>query len=363
MKTILSTIFLSLLILHGSWALAADQGAYSPPDFDPGLTSSDSPAVSWHGYYEFEFLNAEGKRSTFDAHKITVWMGAKLGPRAYISSEVEYEHAPQLAGTSGSGNIKVDSAQLHLALTGPLAANFGVFYVPFGIEYLSYPGHLNKLITRPKAMKGGGVIPGTWSDVGAGVTIGLGPVGVLDLYAVNGDAYHGRVTLDSAEGGNESKTLGARVMIDKLLPGLNVGASIAEGKWDDASKLSSGRVGAHLRLDLDALTGAPLAPVIIGEWVAGLDENSSAIEGKDKKVGGYYVQASSRILPQFEVVARYGAYDNDGSVKNNARAEASVGAVLLAMERVRLKVEYQVNSETGDKIKNDLLAFQIAANW
>ncbi|MDH5510356.1 MAG: hypothetical protein OEZ32_08375, partial [Nitrospinota bacterium] len=224
-------LFSSLILI--SPALAEENPAF---DMDLAPAASDEPVVSFHGYYEFEHLSAERKNSTFDAHKLTIWMGVKLNPRAYLSSEIEYEHAPKVTGDGGgTGQIKVDSAQLRLTLTDSLAASFGIFYVPFGIEYLSYPGHINKLVTRPKAMKGGGVIPGTWSDVGAGATLGLGGWATADIYAVNGDARNGTISRDTDENGNESKTIGARLMLDKMAPGVNLGASYATGMWDPDS--------------------------------------------------------------------------------------------------------------------------------
>lgn len=350
--------WLVVTVLFAASARAADT-------FDVGAVglSETSEKVSWHGYYEFEYWDVEGKNGSFDAHKITVWMGVKLSEKAYLSSEVEYEHAPKLEGDGGSGAIKVDSAQLRLTPFDSTALYFGVFYAPFGIEYLSYPGHKNKLVTRPKVMKSGGIIPGTWSDVGAGVSQAVAGVGHVDLFAVNGDAHNGGVSRDSSAGGNENKTLGVRVMLDGFREGINVGASYVSGKWDENDDHASIRYGAHLRLDGDVLTGIGYAPVLIAEYVTGRDEAASSLADEDKDVNGYYAQLSFRPVSALELAARYGAYENDGKAADNQKTETSVGFSLDVVDNVRLKGEYQWNAESGVDVDNNAAVVQLVAWW
>ncbi len=330
--------------------------------------SGDSSPVEWHGYYEFEYWDSEGKNSTFDAHKITVWMGVKLSEIAFVSSEIEYEHFPRLedSGESrdgGSGEIKVDSANLRLTPWDPTALIAGIFYVPFGIEYLSYPGHKNKLITRPKVMKSGGIIPGTWSDVGVGVNQQFDGFGQVDLYVINGDTFNGGISRDSKGGGNDSKTFGATIRMDQLMEGVNTGLSFASGKWDENDEFTSQRFGAHLRVDSDKIFGADMAPTLIAEYVNGKDESASSLAGQDKNVEGYYAQLSSHVHPLFEIVARYGQYDNDKDVADNQKTETSFGVVWHATKGVQLKAEHQINDEQGPKVDNNNTIFQIVAFW
>ena len=337
------------------------------PGFDISLTSAgDSrfPEVSWHGYFEFEYLDAEEKAPTFDMHKITVWMGVKLSQAAFVSSEVEYEHSPSISGSgAGAGKIKLDSAQLRLTPWESSAAWFGLFYVPFGIEYHSYPGHKNRFVTRPKVMKGGGVIQGTWSDVGAGASISAGP-GALDVYIVNGDARNGGIARDTDEGGNDAKTLGARFSLNNLAPGLDLGASYAGGKWDTEGKLASSRLGAHLKVDLGASAGLPLAPLFIAEYVEGKDERA-ATDGNDLEVGGYYAIAGISPFPWLQLSLRHGAW-NSGKVSNGKdNTETSFGAAWTVSANLMAKAEYQTASLAGgDQAETkDLIAIQLVANW
>ncbi|MFQ5431841.1 MAG: hypothetical protein ACE5EN_04965 [Nitrospinota bacterium] len=290
-----------------------------------------------------------------------------INDKVFLSSELEYEHFPRLEDgpqkTGGSGEIKVDSAQLSITPFDGFRGYVGIWYVPFGIEYLSYPGYKNKLVSRPKVMKSGGVIPGTWSDVGIGLSKAFKGIGRLDVYQVNGDAKNGGVSRDDKTGGNWSKSLGARVMLDGLADGFNIGASYVSGKWDADDRFNSVRTGVHLRVDSDKLFGNEIYPVLLGEYVTGKDENASSVSGKDKKVSGYYAQISSRVTRLTELVARYGAYDSDEEKVDNGRTETSFGAVLHLWDNFQIKGEYQINGEEGTETDNNRIDFEIVAWW
>ncbi|MEE8432084.1 MAG: hypothetical protein V3S16_12615 [Candidatus Desulfatibia sp.] len=336
-----------------------------------GATSS-TEGVQWHGYYEFHYIDQQEKNSTFDAHKIVVWMGVPLNDVMFLSAELEYEHFPRLeeagwdsgAGdidkkTGGRGEMKVDSAQLSIMPFKGFRGYTGIFYVPFGIEYFSYPGNKNKLVTRPKVMKSGGIIPGTWADVGIGFNNLFEGIGHLDVFYLNGDAKNGGVSRDSSSGGNQGKSLGARIMLDDLVVGLNIGASYVSGKWDENDMYQSTRTGIHLRIDSDKIFGDDLYPVLLGEFVTGKDEGAAV--DTDKK--GYYVQISSRVHPLAELVARYGVYDNDEKTADNEKKETSFGVVMHLLDNFQLKAEYQINNEEGTEVDNNKIDIELVAWW
>ena len=343
------TIFTVAMVAFMPWpnARAAES------DFDVGAIGSPSVSakdIQWHGYYEFHYFDQEGSKASYDAHKIVIWMGVPINDKVFLSSELEYEHFPRLgeakfdAGandidkkTGGSGEIKVDSAQLSITPFEGLRGYVGIWYVPFGIEYLSYPGYKNKLVSRPKVMKSNSIIPGTWADVGIGFSNTFEGIGHLDVYSINGDANNGGISRDSSTGGNRSKSLGARLMLDDFAEGFNVGASYVSGKYDVTDRLNSVRTGFHLRIDSDKLFGNELYPVLLGEYVTGKDEGDSAVSGKDRKVTGFYAQLSSRITPLAEIVARYDSYDNDEEVTDNAKTATSLGVVLHLWDNFQIK--------------------------
>ena len=353
-----------IMALPANTTFAQDKGG-----FDIGATAASAIAnkVQWHGYYDFEYFNAETKNDTFDIHKITVWMGVPINDKVFISSEVEYEHFTRLSGgtgdeTGGSGELKLDNAMLRVTPVEGSVAFLGAFYVPFGIEYFSYPGFKNKLVSRPKVMKSGGIVPGTWSDVGIGFNQTFNGIGQADVFVINGDANNGGISRDTSSGGNQNKSVGGRVQLDSLFEGVNVGASYVLGKWDNDN--DSYRLGAHLRVDTDKIFGIPMAPKFIGEYVTGEDENDSSVAGKDKDVSGFYVQASSSVHQNVDIVVRYGEYDNDDEKTDNNKKETSVGLVLHLLDNFQIKGEYQWNEEQGaNKTDNDQLAIQVNANW
>ncbi|MDH5510835.1 MAG: hypothetical protein OEZ32_10840, partial [Nitrospinota bacterium] len=176
-------------------------------------------------------------------------------------------------------------------------------------------------------------------------------------------ARNGTISRDTDENGNESKTIGARLMLDKMAPGVNLGASYATGMWDPDSKLASTRTGVHLRLETSLITGVAMAPVVIAEWVEGVDEQASSIDHKDKEVSGYYMQISFSLLPTLELVARHGEYNPDKTASAESNIETSGGLVWKAMDNVKFKMEYQQNGPAGNGAKKDLIALQLAANW
>ena len=213
-------------------------------------------------------------------------------------------------------------------------------------------------------MKSGGIVPGTWSDVGLGFNQTFDGVGQADFFVINGDANNGGISRDTSTGGNHSKSFGGRIQLDSLFEGVNLGASYVTGKWDTAGENTSYRVGAHLRVDTDKIFGNTMAPKFIGEYVTGKDELDSSVAGMDKDVSGFYVQASSSVHPMVDIVARYGQYDNDEDKADNNKKETSLGLVLYLLDNFQIKGEYLWNQEEGaNKTDNDQLAIQVNANW
>ena len=338
--------------------------------FDVGATKLDSltKKIDWHGNYEFEYWDKEDKKDTFDAHKLVVWMGVELSKKVYVSAEIEYEHAPKLevgdGATGGNGELKLDTAQLTYNITDNTSSHFGIFYAPFGIEYHSYPGHKNKLVTRPKAMKSGHIVPGTWSDVGMRLNHRMSGIGQVDFFVVNGDARNGGISRDSSSGGNNNKSVGMRLQFDQLMKGVNIGGSFTQGRWDKKDNFSTTLYGAHMKIETDQMSGVAYAPIFLGEYVSGSYENDSAMTNRDRDISGYYLQISSMVYKPLELAVRYGEYDSDEKVVSSEKEEISVGFTWHFYDHnVKLKGEYQWNDEQGKNKENDLFALQLVAYW
>ncbi len=412
-------IFISLVVSMS--VVFAVSLCFASDDFDPDMVSdmgSTEEGMEIHGYYEFEWWDKENARGTFDAHKITIWMGKTISDEVYVSGEFEYEHFPRLEGAEidtdedddgtitsveadnragGNGEIKLDAASASYtpkALGGDTRLFCGVFYVPFGIEYDSYPGHMNKLITRPDPMRK--IIRGTWSDVGIGFEQKVPSVGSLSVYTVNGDAKNGGISRDSSGGGNAYQSIGAKLSISDAVEGLNIGGSYVTGNYDGRTAATataeaidannSSRFGAHLRIDGKDLYNCPAESTIIAEYVGGTDELASAVSGKDKTLSGYYAQLSFRPLATLdvgsnldtlEVAVRYESYDTDEEVDNNVQTNTSFGISYAIHEEfdlngklakgAKLKVEYQMREDEkdngSDKVDDDVVVVGVAVNW
>jgi hypothetical protein len=373
-KVLISLVVMLSVVFIASMCFAEEAG------FDVGGVSLSEGGMDMHGYYEFEFIDAENANTTFDAHKIVLWFGKAINDKVYLSTELEYEHFPRLDDNAGSeeggdGEFKVDSAQVSITPVENSRLYAGVYYVPFGIEYESYPGHKNKLISRPKAMKGNDIIPGTWSDVGIGLEQKIAGVGKLDIYTMNGDAHHGGVSRDSksSEGGN-SKSVGARISVTEAVKGLNIGASYVTGRYDyepgTDEAMDSSRWGAHLNADIDQLAGGGLLGLnLIFEIVGGSDDLDSAVAGQDRDVEGLYAQLSCSPVEKAELIVRFDAYDDDSEIDDNENTAVSVGIGYDIYDHTKLKVEYQMNDEGdankvgGEDVDNDVLALQLVVDW
>lgn len=344
-----------------------------------GVTLGNDDGMLIKGYYEFELIDAENANTTFDAHKVVLHFSKQVVPnKVYVAAELEFEHFPRLddsanSETGGDGELKLDSAIISIEATDTTRAYCGVFYVPFGIEFESYPGHKNKLITRPKAMKSNNIINGTWNDVGVAVEQKIAGVGKFDLYTVNGDANHGGVSRDSKtdEGGN-SKSVGARISVTEAVKGLNIGASYVTGRYDyDAAgdDMESKRWGIHVNVNLDELIGSAMGATLITEVVGGTDELDSSIAGEDRDVSGLYVQLSLKPAGPCEIVVRHDIYDNDSEVDDNENTATSIGFSHELYDHTKLKLEYQMNEEgkanevAGEQVDNDQVIVGVVVDW
>ncbi|MFQ5431840.1 MAG: hypothetical protein ACE5EN_04960 [Nitrospinota bacterium] len=66
-------MIVNILIALAALTPSANAGA-GEKGFDVGAVSVSSVAdkIQWHGYYEFEYYDQEGSKSSYDAHKIVV---------------------------------------------------------------------------------------------------------------------------------------------------------------------------------------------------------------------------------------------------------------------------------------------------
>jgi len=265
----------------------------------------------------------------------------------------------------------------------------------------------NRLITRPYAMVAGGLVyPGSWAALGMAITYDRPGIGSVDLYVINTDArnevcaagayaklscaatnvvspWHAGIVSpplgDELPAGdnNSNKPIGIRLQLSGLHSGFNVGASAVYGKWDDASKLYSYRVGGHLVVDSAQLFETRWLPTVQVEAVGGVDQHdssvmrsasvgngdTSAMAYRNRKVFGAYAQLAQPIYGDLLALVRYDVSIPDLVSTGKPYKEMSFGLNLLLVRGVRLKAEYTLRrAPTTDPLINyDLAAFEAVA--
>lgn len=324
------------------------------------------------GYVEFEYEDTEGKKSTFDNHRLILLVNSRIAEKIRFYTELEYEH--------GTKEIELEQAYINFALHDLLSVSAGAILVPVGRLNIYHDAPLLETTSRP--MVDTFVIPTTWTDVGVGVS-GQGTIERkyflgYEAYVVNGLEHE-----DSSNGINGSRGLrNARTIEDgasdfeqdlnsnKSLTGrayvrygtlVEVGVSGFTGKVDEAND-----AGVNLYA-FDWLLKYQIFE-LIGEYAkANISTGGLSIpSGMD----GFYIEGRIRLLPpeldipswakKFTAVYRYGEVDLDEDVTDeNDKYRHTIGLNYRPINTVAVKGEYQVNGEKENKIENDTILLSL----
>jgi hypothetical protein len=76
------------------------------------------------GYVEFEYEDTEGKKSTFDNHRLILLVNSRITEKIRFYTELEYEH--------GTKEIELEQAYINFALHDLLSVSAGAILVPVG---------------------------------------------------------------------------------------------------------------------------------------------------------------------------------------------------------------------------------------
>jgi len=384
---VLSFIWGSAILLWGSFspieARAQEEIGLTSAFSDLYLTRHLDKKIALHGYTAFQYFDREGENSSFDQHIFEPFFGYQVNDRVLAKLIIEIEHAPESQGGNTFAELFIEQAEVDLVLREDTTIGFGAIIVPFGLEnYLHAPPD-NRLVTRPPILHGEhSIIQSTWTDVGIQFTHTMRPLGMLDLYVINGSAEQGKDQRGRDTKGpnaNSNKSLGAEIQFTQLYSGANVGFSGVFGAHDKKGDLDSWRLGVHAMLD----TGLTY---FRGEYLLGTDEGlgQGAVfkteqdpqgqtvptkellsPGEDRDLEGFYVIVSQTILmpvieDRLDFNVRYSSWTTDDAQRFNF-SELAFGARYLLFPNTHLKAEYQTNKETGhaEKKEDDLFSMQL----
>jgi hypothetical protein len=324
------------------------------------------------GYVEFEYEDTEGKKSTFDNHRLILLVNSRITENIRFYTELEYEH--------GTKEIELEQAYINFGLHDLLSISAGAFLVPVGRLNIYHDAPLLETTSRP--MVDTFIIPTTWTDVGVGVS-GQGTIGRKYFLGYEAYVMNGLEHEDSSNGINGSRGLrNARQIEDgasdfeqdinsnKSLTGrayvrygtlVEVGVSGFTGKVDEAND-----AGVNLYA-FDWLLKYHIFE-LVGEYAkANISTGGLSIpSGMD----GFYIEGRTHLLPpvmkvpswakKFTAVYRYGEVDLDEDVTDeNDKSRHTIGLNYRPITTVAVKGEYQFNGEKENKTENDTILLSV----
>lgn len=318
-----------------------------------GLAIAAPPAAAQGlmvtGYGNVEFLAQEGGIRTFDAHNLNLIVIGQLRGDLFAAGEIEYEH--------GGEEIGVEYAYLAFTRWKHVNIVAGKFIVPFGSFNVNHPAWINKVPGRPFGFDR--VLPATYSDIGVMLRGGL-PAGYLsrvtyDVWAVNGlagdpggdlrDMRENLIDVDA------SKFFGGRLGYVARV-GLDIGASIHTGKYNDSLDLNVTLFGADAAFQRAGFE-------LKGEFV----QATQQAPGGDQDKRGYYAQASYLVVAWLEPTVRFSQMDFPGASPRDLR-EISLGVSAYPSDLGALRLFFRINKErSAPEVKNNQFIAQFTVGF
>jgi hypothetical protein len=369
-----SLIALASLMAFPADALAEDQPVPEAPETTPAKIAdapSDAPLVAppanagsglvvpfarqinWGGYFDIEYIDAEGSVSKYDQHRLIFDVNGALRPGLTFQIELEFEHGSRVNKGANDGEIGVEQAWMNLSLGGGLSLRGGALLMPFGYTNLHHDSHIRDFSLRPQVSSV--LVPTTWTESGVGFKgdINMGLANRLEYYAYAVQGLTSDIKLDkgvrdarkSLKADNNNNKAGVFRLAyvsgggsdhDAGTSASSIAASWYRGEYSDDGATSR-RSLTMFGIDGRWVSG-PLA--VTAEYVTvgtdgGLNPGSNPIP---RDMGGFYVHVTYSFFPEF---LRNGLFDNNGQWKQSAFA------LLFRYENVL--IEDPVGSADNDK--------------
>ncbi|MDY6950357.1 MAG: hypothetical protein SWE60_02505 [Thermodesulfobacteriota bacterium] len=364
---IFAFVFLFTLV---SIAMAAPEAwVYEEPmgiryDKDVGY-GAETSFLTWHGYLNFEFDDAQGTHSNFDNHEFYLSTRATVSERVSVTAEFEYEHTPDklITPIQAYGDYKFSDA---------LVFRVGLFYTPMGLpRSYNLRGNKNRMIRQVALTHD--IMFENWSEVGINVFGQLECGFFYDLAVGNGMPHTmkpGDSWFDSTgdlqthtEDNNDDKAFHSRIGYHKtdLFGGeACVGFSYGTLKYDPDDEMELNFVGGDLRF----LHGSGFR--VQAEYMkrSGDDNPPDLANGISADAEGWYVLLSKRFvfegkefLHYIEPAFQVDSIDLDTHTDTNRdQVTYALGLIYSPEENYLLKFEYDfVDEVEGESIDNNKL--------
>ena len=215
--------------------MAYGESMHHHSDKDVGY-GAESSFLTWHGYLNFEFDDAQGTHSNFDNHEFYLSAKSYLSEKVTLTAEFEFEHTPEklILPIQAYADYKVNKF---------VNVRAGLFFTPMGISRsYNLRGNKNRMIRQVGLTHD--IMFENWSVVGVNlfgqldngihydIAVGNGLAGSLKP----GDSFFDAVNTlqDHTEDNNANKAIHSRVGYQTNRAGgiLNFGASFGTQKYD-----------------------------------------------------------------------------------------------------------------------------------
>lgn len=317
--------------------------------------------VNFNGYITNEFFAPQNGINYFDNHYFNIFISSQLNDNIFIEGQLEYEH--------GGQDIDVRYAYADYKFSDAFVVRSGKFLVPAGQfnEYL-YPEYLSKTVSRSWVNRE--ISPSAWAEVGVQVRGRLASSGnatpFYAAYVVNGLSGDSGAGIRDLRGnardnktGNDNKAVGASFGVD-LGDDITISTNYYTGKYSTDDQLGLSIIGASFYMDKEKFS-------IWSEFHAATQETYNdatdvTLGSFDLKKSGFYLQGGYMLTEKLESILRYDAIKLDGSPDDD-RSRITIGANYYLAETAVFKVNYELISDDGADLDDNLIGLQLSIGF
>ena len=255
----------------------------------------------------------------------------------------------------------LEEAWVALQPSSAFGLKLGLYLVPFGKYNRSNRPHETPFIQPPLHLEA--MYPASWRDIGI---LAEGLAGVLSYSAYLGNGLGEAADLASSQqfkDNNPHKAGGGRVGLF-LSQSFEVGASYCTGKYDDTNSRSLILQGADVSWKSETfLFSYEYGKALIDnpeEYARGETEGHSFL--LSLSIGGFspYVSYQNMNINDPYHGPGFITGVSPGSGISSSLSRWAIGLTYAPTSGLLIKIEYDLNREAGEKLKNDVLHAQVA---
>ena len=288
-------------------------------------------------------------RYRHDKSSLDTWdvRRARLDIRGDVTERFDY----RLQAEFGVGQVKLLDALIGYKVNPYLKVTFGQFKIPFSQENLLNSAVLESInrsqVVEALVARGKDVIGNhNGRDIGVMASGRFSNKDNRPLFDYAAGMFNGAGVLPIDL--NDQKDFVGRLVFYPI-KNLTAGAMVYSGEYtlpsDLTKKDTRQRIGGEFAYTTDKIS-------LRGEYIAGKD-------GAIKKDGGY-LQAGYFIMPQkLQGLFKFDTFDADKNVKKNESTIYTLGINWYVRKLVLAQLNYEIKTETGKKLENNMLTFQL----